>query len=424
MLTRRILRCAEGIAVLGAALFAGAGLAQPDPSSIRPLRTAPAEKFAVNAGVRDWGPATVAGQTVLAGSPTGRGGLFAVDMLSGKLKWTYRPTKINGSVSTPPAISGNIVIAPFGAANPGAVVGVLLATGKEVWRGPDPAVDAAVATDARLAYVLSKDGNFYALEAATGREVWKVAFTNKRSVCASRPIVRDDTIYLTGSIGATPGDASQPAGDHLFALDAKTGQERWRYPGVLPQMRSGVCLRQPVVTADTIFAAGGHSLYAVDRSTGRERWKPVEVRRPVEGRDRSVEVHGLVDAGSVLVGLSSGFLIAFDKASGQTAWEIPGQYRPSSPSTAVAGRVLYFQGHPGASPTAEVQGWIQYSGGRPVVTAAALPPGTLHALDLDTRSILWSFSRTTAEANWPFGHVTPVNDGLWVDSYQAIVNLQ
>jgi hypothetical protein len=71
----------------------------------------------------------------------------------------------------------------------------------------------------------------------------------------------------------------------------------------------------------------------------------------------------------------------------------------------VAGSVLYFQGKPGAEPGA--------AGG-----------GTLHALDLETRSILWSFSRPTAQANWPFGHVLPVDDGLWVDSYQALVKLQ
>jgi hypothetical protein len=45
--------------------------------------------------------------------------------------------------------------------------------------------------------------------------------------------------------------------------------------------------------------------------------------------------------------------------------------------------------------------------------------GTLHALDLDTRAVLWSFTRPTGEANWPFGHVTPFDGGLWVDSYQA-----
>ena len=79
-----------------------------------------------------------------------------------------------------------------------------------------------------------------------------------------------------------------------------------------------------------------------------------------------------------------------------TAWEVAGQYSVGSPSTAVAGRVLYFQG----------------------------PRGTLNALDLDTRTILWSFSRPTAEANWSFGFVTPVDGGLWVDSYQALVKLQ
>lgn len=397
-------RCGAVTAV--AALFLPAMLfAQPDPSSVQPLRTAPAAKFTVDAGFRDWGPATVAGTTILAGSPSGRGGLFAVDAVTGKLKWAYRPASVNGSVSTLPAVTGDVVMAPFGAANPGAVVGVSLATGKEIWRGPDPAVGAAVAVHAGLAFVLGKDGNFYALEAATGHEVWKVAFSTRRAACASQPIVRDDAIYLTGSAEATPGDAGKPAGYYLFALDARTGKERWRYRAEAPYVQSGACLRQPVVTATTIFAAGESHIYAVDRTTGRDRWKPVETRRPVEGRDRQVDVYGLVDAGSVLVGLTEGFLVAFDKSSGQARWEIPGEYYTTQPSTAVAGNVLYFQGSPGIKPAPSAR-------------------GTLNALDLDTRAILWSFSRPTAEANWPFGFVTPVDGGLWVDSYKALVKLQ
>ncbi|HEX8029319.1 MAG TPA: PQQ-binding-like beta-propeller repeat protein, partial [Vicinamibacterales bacterium] len=97
-------------------------------------------------------------------------------------------------------------------------------------------------------------------------------------------------------------------------------------------------------------------------------------------------------------------LIAFDKTNGRTAWDIAGQYNTSSPSTAVAGNVLYFQGNP--------------------TPAQGLNRGTLHALDLATRKILWSFSRPTAEPNWAFGHVTPVDGALWVDSYQALVKLQ
>ena len=103
--------------------------------------------------------------------------------------------------------------------------------------------------------------------------------------------------------------------------------------------------------------------------------------------------------------MSTGYLIAFEKASGRTAWEFPGEYSETSPSLAVAGNVLYFQGSPGIKP-------------------AVKSTGTLHALDLETRSILWSFSRPTAEANWAFGDVNPVNGGLWVNSYQVLVKLQ
>ena len=124
-----------------------------------------------------------------------------------------------------------------------------------------------------------------------------------------------------------------------------------------------------------------------------------------DGKVRPVEVHGLVDGGSALIGMTSGFLIAFDKASGRTAWELAGEYNTSSPATAVAGSVLYFQGSPQSKP-------------------AAASRGTLHALDINTRAILWSFSRRTAEPNWSFGTVTPVDGGLWVDSYQALVKLQ
>jgi outer membrane protein assembly factor BamB len=419
-LQKLVWRC--GSAIVGAALSTVLALAQSGPAIV-PLRNAPAEKLTVNPGFRDWGPTIVAGTTILGGNSSNRGGLFAVDILTGKVKWTARPTGLaHGTpfVATRPAVSANMVITPMG----NTLVGLSLATGKEVWRGPATAQGATVAAGSSLAYVMGEDGNFYALDAATGREKWKVAFARSGS-CESTPIVRDGIVYLSGNLLVPPADANRSASyyRYLFALDANTGKERWRYSSS-PGSGGGVCFTQPIVTADTLFAIGEQTLYAVNLATGRDRWKPVEVRRPVEGRIRGVDLRGLVDAGSVLVGITSTALIAFDKASGQTAWEIPGQYRENFPSTAVAGRVLYFQGHPGASPAAEVQGRILYSGGRPVIQAAALPPGKLNALDLDTRAILWSFSRPTAEANWPFGFVTPIDGGLWVDSYQALVKLQ
>lgn len=297
------------------------------------------------------------------------------------------------------------MITPFATAHPGAVIAVSLAAGKEIWRGPDPQQGAAVAVDGTTAYILAKDGYFYALDAATGRERWKVQFETSLAPCASQPIVKDGVVYFTGIGKVVPANAGRSTGYYLFALDAKSGQELWRYRAEAPYVHPGVCLSQPVVTADAIFATGDDYLYSIARATGSNRWPPLEVRRSVEGRERSVKVHALVDAGTVLIGITTGHLIAFSKDNGRTVWEMPGEYRDSSPRPAVVGNVVYFQGSPQAKP-------------------APNPAGTIHALDLESRQILWSFSRTTAERNWPFGHITPFDGGLWVDSYQALVKLQ
>ena len=392
-------------------------------TTISPLRTAPTEKFTVNPGFRDWAQAVLAGTTIIGGNSSNRGGLFGVDTVTGKLKWTFRPTGTasgNPFVATPPAVSGGIAIVPMG----NTVVAVTIATGREAWRGPQAAQSAAVAADGGLAFVLGEDANFHALDAATGREKWAVPFPARGS-CESMPVARGGSVYVSRNVLVRAGDANQPASyyRHLVALDASTGQERWRYPAT-PVGTVGVCAEQAIVSGDTYFAINGRTLHAINLTTGRDLWPPVEVRAPVEGRERSVDVGGLVDAGAVLIGVTPVSLMAFDKATGRVAWQLPGQYRANAPSTAVAGGVLYVQGHPGASPASEVQGRIVYQGGKPVPQVPVLPGGHLNAIDLATRSVLWTFSRPTAEPNWPFGYVLPVDGGLWVDSYQALIKLE
>ena len=410
------------LAAFVAALLSALSAFSQTSGVIRPLRTTPTEQFTVNPGFRDWGPTIVAGSTVVGGNVNNRGGLFAVDAATGKLKWSLRPTgtaRGNPFVATRPVVSGDVVIAPMGET----VVAVSLTTGKELWRGPVAAQSAALAAGDGLVFVYGDDNNFYALEATTGRERWKAPFARGHGSCTSVPVLRDGVVYTTASVVVAPADANRAATylRGLFALDAATGKERWRYSSSLA---GGICLEQPIATADTIFGVSGARLYAIATDTGRERWTPAEVRGLVDGRDRAVSVFGLVDAGAELIGLTPGAMMAFDKISGRTAWQIPGQFRESAPSTAVSGRVLYFQGHPGAKPAGSMPGTIVYVGGKPVQQEPALPPGKLNALDLDTRAVLWSFSRPTAEPNWPFGFVTPVDGGVWVDSYQALVKLQ
>lgn len=423
----RLLWCAVAAVIALVPATASHGKGAPSSAhSFTPLRTAPVQKATVNAGFRDWGPSTLTGTTLLAGNATNKGGLFAVALTSGKLRWSARPagTKSgNPFVATAPAVSGEAVIVPMG----NTLVALSAATGKELWRGAGTELGAAAAAGDGLAFVLGDDGFFRALNADTGREKWKLEFAQFKA-CKSRPVVRDGLVYVSRGLRVTEATANGPARymRYLVALDVNTGQERWRYVHAPTRASTGACISQPIVTTDTLFGfdEDESTLYAINLADGRERWSPLQVRRTVEGRERPVAVGGLVDAGAVLIGVTRNFLIAFDKATGRTVWELPGQYRENSPSTAVAGRVLYFQGHPGASPAAEIQDRILYVGGKPVASAPVLPGGRLNALDLDTRAILWSFSRPTAEPNWPFGHVAPVDGGLWVDSYQDLVKLQ
>jgi outer membrane protein assembly factor BamB len=304
------------------------------------------------------------------------------------------------------------------------LVAVTIATGREAWRGPATALQAAVAADGGMAFVLGEDASFHALDAATGREKWAAPFPSRGS-CRSLPVASGGSLYVSRNVVVKAGDAGRAAEyyRHLVALDASTGEERWRYPAA-PVGTVGMCVDQALVTGEAYFAVSGQTLYAINLTTGRDLWPPVEVRAPIDGRERAFALSGLVDAGTVLVGVTPVALMAFDKATGRLAWQLPGQYRENAPSTAVAGGVLYVQGHPGAKPASESQGRIVYQGGKPVEQTPMLPGGHLNAIDLETRNVLWSFSRPTAEANWPFGYVVPVDGGLWVDSYQALVKLQ
>ena len=157
-----------------------AGASQTAPG-IAPLRTAPVETLTVNPGFRDWAPTVLTGTTIIGGNSSNRGGLFAVDAIAGRLKWTFRPTGTasgNPFVATRPAVSGGIVIAPMG----NTLMAVTIATGREAWRGPATALSAAVAADGGLGIVLGEDANFHAVNTATGRETWAVPVSKQRFV--------------------------------------------------------------------------------------------------------------------------------------------------------------------------------------------------------------------------------------------------
>ena len=161
-------------------------------------------------------------------------------------------------------------------------------TGAVVTASPTVATVARAGGPQRLVFVSSWDGNLYALDWASGTEVWRFGWEDQPG--ASFPAAGSATVAdVDGTRLVLFG-----AGEHLYALDAATGAERWRFAagtgcreggGAFPgpcgftgernQVESTPIVHQGVVyfgmdVNDVATGKGG--FYAVDAARGTLRW--------------------------------------------------------------------------------------------------------------------------------------------------------
>jgi len=151
--------------------------------------------------------------------------------------WDYRLGTNRGQESTPLVIDGVM----YATSNFGRVYALDAATGKELWKY-DPQIDGQwaryaccdavnrglAAFDGRL-FVGALDGWLHALDARTGRRVWKVDTLIGRSeqkpyTLTGAPLLAGDLIII-GNGGADFAGAR----GYVSAYDRKSGAFRWRF---------------------------------------------------------------------------------------------------------------------------------------------------------------------------------------------------
>jgi alcohol dehydrogenase (cytochrome c) len=139
----------------------------------------------------------------------------------------------------------------------------------------------------------------------------------------STPLVADGVLIYTD-----PGIRTGEPGNHVTAVDARTGRKRWAWyhrttGGALccGLINRGVALYGDKVYVGTL---DGH-LVALDRRSGREVWdRQVEGAEPSEGY--SFTMAPLAAGGKIIIGTSGGefrirgFVDAYDPESGQRQW--------------------------------------------------------------------------------------------------------
>ena len=157
---------------------------------------------------------------------------------------------------------------------------------------------------------------------------WSYELGTRRGLEAT-PIVVDGTIYVTGTWSV------------VYAVDARTGELRWRHDPQVPREMGGkVCCdvvnRGVAVYQGRIYAATlDGRLQALDAKTGDVVWSVVTVD---PSRPYSITMAPRVVKGKVIVGNGGGefgvrgYFSAYDAASGELAWRfftVPGD--PSKP---------------------------------------------------------------------------------------------
>ncbi|MET9963532.1 PQQ-binding-like beta-propeller repeat protein [Streptomyces sp. NPDC006326] len=185
--------------------------------------------------------------------------LRALDARSGRESWSYPVGDAascgNVPVRVTPAPDGNVYVAAGTR-----VLSVDRASGRVRWHFEAPAVFLAppafapgAAVTGGGVYLADYLGTVYALDAATGKDRWRIA-TEPRS--SADPVV------------VAHGNVHLGAGSALYTLDAVTGTPKWRFAA------GGEITGLPAVADGRVhFGSADHCLYTLDAAGGQLRWK-------------------------------------------------------------------------------------------------------------------------------------------------------
>jgi outer membrane protein assembly factor BamB len=184
--------------------------------------------------------------------------LYALDSATGKERWKVAAKDI--MTATPAVYRDMVIFAAFD----GFVQAVHRKDGKLRWTyDAKLAVPGDLTIDGDRLLVGSRTYDLIALDAASGRELWKHYYWF--SWIESSAVVRDDVAYTGSSDGI-----------RVFAIDANDGHLRWktRVPGwAWPR----VAVSDSLVVAATVGRGAypgsrAGSLVAIDRATGKIVW--------------------------------------------------------------------------------------------------------------------------------------------------------
>ncbi|MBA3452205.1 MAG: PQQ-binding-like beta-propeller repeat protein [Deltaproteobacteria bacterium] len=340
-------------------------------------------------------PVIAGGLVVVATTDNGagdRGGLVALDLLTGAERWRYRtPAPAVGAAAID---NGTVVVAT----KTGEIHAVALADGSQRWRRVAsegaPTFEASLWAPPTIAdglVYVALQSNFTALDLATGNPVW------------SRD-PDDPQFTWLGSLAAVAVDD----GHAVAAFNRTLGLANWSSYTGAPQWsvrdgRTEAINATPLIDGGVVYvvnAAGAVS--AAELATGTIQWT-VSVTPGAFEWDYSVTATPAIAGGRLFVPTQWSDLVALDAATGRELWRF-----------GTAGGPLNFahyrSAQPGFAASPVVTGDIVWIGA---------PDGRLLALSVEDGHVLWQTQLGAPIVSAP----APAGDALVVATFDGTVRL-
>lgn len=234
-------------------------------------------------GFRDFGHLASAAGVIVSGNTSGKGGTFAFDAGTGKLLWASRGRHMKGE----PFVDGE---SAWVISTAGGFAARLTSHALGIQHG------GPVAGDGRV-FVISQNGKVKAFDTKSGKVAWDHAYSTGRAECPSALSLSEGVLYFGGG----ESDNTPGKGRFLWALDAATGQELWRFVAKPESYTSGECVQAPAVATGIVVATAHHTAFALDAKTGKLLWSRkadavVNVRSTVLNLSEPVIAQGTVYA--------------------------------------------------------------------------------------------------------------------------------
>jgi outer membrane protein assembly factor BamB len=328
-----------------------------------------------------------------------------------RIKWAF-PT--GNRIVSSPVCQDKVLY--FGG-DDGNIYAVDAETGRQIWKrstgGPVPSTPA-VANG--TVFVGSYDGKFYSLNAQTGAVRWKFKTEGERrfeakgihglepknqtiadqyDVFLSSPVVVQDSVYFGSGDG------------HLYALDIESGNLKWKF-------KTGDVVHASPAYADGVLYLGSWDsfFYAVEAATGKEKWRFHGGEDPLIHNQVGFQSSAAVAEGVVYVGCRDSNLYALEAATGKEKWRVNNEMSWVITSPAVTQGKVFF-----ATSDSSLYHVVDAATGKPVlrqedkaymfssptvvgdVVLIGVLNGTLEARDLKSGELLWDFQTEVSKQN-------------------------